>query len=328
MVSNAFEKALVLASSFRGATAPNPPVGAAVLDSQGQILSVQAHQKAGTAHAEVLAIEDCRSKGLLAQAHTLVVTLEPCNHTGRTLPCTNLILDTPKIRRVVIGAWDPNSKASGGAERLSQAGKEVIWAGTQPELEGIALRCEDLIAPFSQWIATGIPFVTVKTALDHSRPEAPMIPPPGQKTFTSPESLKLSHQLRKRADAIVTGSGTVLADLPEYTVRHVPDHPGKVRWLVVMDRRGRVALESPGWLQAAQNRGFRLQLEAERDWNQTLRFLGEQGVLEVLVEAGPTLSEAILSSGLWNQHVVIKRGNPEDSVEVLNNPCLPVSSKN
>jgi diaminohydroxyphosphoribosylaminopyrimidine deaminase / 5-amino-6-(5-phosphoribosylamino)uracil reductase len=290
-----------------GATAPNPPVGAVGLDSHGQIISIQAHLKAGTAHAEARVIEDCRSRGVLTKLAMMVVTLEPCNHHGRTPPCAETILQHPQIQRVVYGCPDPNQKvAGGGARRLKDSGLAVeVW----PSDGALEKNCRDLIEPFAHWSNTGLPWVTIKTAYDH---QGGMIPPPGQKTFTSAQSLVLAHELRKRADAILTGSGTVLADFPHFTVRNVIDHPGKTRWLVVMDRRNRL---EPQWILECEGRGFRVRRDFPTP-HEALRFLGKQGVLEVLVEAGPSLSRTFLTSGLWNQHVVIRQDkNGADQVE-------------
>jgi diaminohydroxyphosphoribosylaminopyrimidine deaminase/5-amino-6-(5-phosphoribosylamino)uracil reductase len=302
MEFQAFARALAEAERFAGATSPNPPVGAAAIDREGYLLSVQAHEKAGTAHAEAKVLDDCARRGLTGRIDALVVTLEPCNHHGRTPPCTEAIL-AADIRRVVFGARDPNPRvAGGGAERLRAAGVDVAEVAE----EALSRRCGELIAPFAHWARTGLPWVTVKRALDA---RGSMIPPAGAKTFASPESLRFAHELRRRADAIITGSGTVLADQPEFTVRRVPDHPGKRRWLAVLDRRGRVARDCPEWFEAARGRGF--DVLAAADLAQTLRELGAQGVVEALVEAGPGLSEAVLAGGFWNRHVVITQGTPD-----------------
>lgn len=298
----AFQMAIQEAQLFVGATAPNPPVGAAALDSSGQILSVQAHQKAGTPHAEALVIHELRSRGILDRVHTFLVTLEPCNHFGRTPPCTEGILATP-ARRVIFGAKDPNPKVAGGGEkRLQEAGIETSLVDDAE----LRRECEKLIEPFAYWSKTGLPYVTVKTAYTT---EGSMIPPLGRKTFTSPASLKFAHELRKRADAILTGSGTVLTDDPLFTIRHVPDHPGKKRWLVILDRSHRV---TDDWVEKAQDRGFRVMRDLE--FEDALRFLGKNGVLEVLVEAGPQVSASVLASSFWNRHVLITQGAPEDTI--------------
>lgn len=308
IISAAFARALAAAEAYRGATAPNPPVGCVVLDAQGWELAVAAHQRAGEAHAEAKALSVCAATGTLDRAHTLLVTLEPCNHTGRTPPCCDAILASP-VRAVWIGSADPNPVVrGGGARRLKDAGLAVHWmAEREPAL---AVAAAALIAPFAKRARTGLPWVTVKQALDET---GSMIPPAGQKTFTSQSSLRFAHQLRKRADAILTGSGTVLADLPEFTVRHVEDHAGKVRDLFILDRRKRVPA---AYLSLAQRRGFRTHLVSSLD--EAIALAVANGALEVLVEAGPTVSAHVLSTKLWDEHVIIRKsagGVASDSVQ-------------
>ncbi len=128
----ALRLAIAAASRFRGATAPNPPVGCCLLDGAGRAVALGAHRRAGTAHAEAAAIAAAREAGTLDRIRTVVVTLEPCNHHGRTPPCTEAILATP-AERVVIGAPDPNPQvAGGGARRLAGAGLAVTFAADDP----------------------------------------------------------------------------------------------------------------------------------------------------------------------------------------------------
>jgi diaminohydroxyphosphoribosylaminopyrimidine deaminase/5-amino-6-(5-phosphoribosylamino)uracil reductase len=254
-----------------------------------------------------------------------LITLEPCNHHGRVGPCTEAILGSG-IRRIIYGTQDPNPRVAGqGARRLIDAGLEVrALSETDPEAP-LARACRELIDAFGHWIATGRPWVVVKTAhkagyaggtsLEALRES--MIPPAGQKTFTSPSSLKLAHDLRRRADAILTGSGTVLADSPEFTVRHVPEHEIvasglKKRKLVVLDRQARVQTR---WLEQSRARGF--DVWVRQNLETTLTELGQAGVLEVLVEAGPELSSFILRSTLWDQHVLITQGNPPGNPDTV-----------
>ncbi|MCC7441266.1 MAG: RibD family protein, partial [Bdellovibrionales bacterium] len=124
-----------------------------------------------------------------------------------------------------------------------------------------------------------------------------------QKTFSSEESLIQAHALRRRADAILTGSGTVLADDPSFTVRKVPDHAERARWLIVLDRRRRVPEQ---WMDRAAARGLKARRAGSLE--EALDFLGSEGCLEVLVEAGPELTRSVIESGLWDEDVVIRAG--------------------
>jgi diaminohydroxyphosphoribosylaminopyrimidine deaminase / 5-amino-6-(5-phosphoribosylamino)uracil reductase len=298
--------ALMEAQKFEGATAPNPPVGCVLLDKHCTVLSVAAHQKAGTLHAEALAIKNCDTPELI---HTVVVTLEPCNHTGRTGPCTEAILSTP-AKNVWIGMKDPNRLvAGGGADRLRKAGLNVQFLNETdaPKLKSDLHR---LIAPFTKRALHGLPWVTIKQAVGT---QGGMIPPAGQKTFTSQSSLVLAHQLRRRADAIITGSGTVLADDPLFTVRLVEDFADKKRNLVLFDRRRSIP---QSYLNAATTRGFKISFAD--DLLQALKYLAEQGALEVLVEAGPSLTQSFLDSNLWDEHVLITKGDP-DHIQIIQN---------
>lgn len=306
VIADAFARALAAAGAHVGATAPNPPVGCVLLDAEGGILAVEAHRRAGEAHAEAAAIAAARAAGTAGRIHTVVATLEPCNHTGLTPPCVAAIVGTP-AQAVWIGVADPNPRvAGGGAAALAAYGLDVRFIADldDPAAPRLAAAAERLIAPFAKRVTTGRPFVTVKQALDEA---GSMIPPPGAKTFTSEASLTFAHALRKRADAILTGSGTVIADDPAFTVRHVADFAGKRRALVIADRRGRV---DPAYVARATARGFDVRITA--DVEAALERLGAEGALEVLVEAGPTLTHFVLAAGLCDEHVVIRRGGGPD----------------
>ncbi len=299
LVAAAFSRALQRARDYEGATAPNPPVGCVVLDAGGKQLAIAAHQKAGGLHAEALAIEQCRQQGTFAAIHTLLVTLEPCNHSGRTPPCSDTILTTP-ARRVWIGCKDPNrAVVGGGSEKLVAHGLSVRFiAGLDDERAAELTRLSKrLLAPFARLTSTGRPWLTIKQAINRA---GSMVPEPGHKTFTSKTSLLFAHKLRKRADAILTGSGTILADNPLFTVRQIADFEDKRRHLVIMDRRGRVP---ETYLEAARRAGFMPRLETDLD--AALARLGRAGVLKVLLEAGPALLEAVLAGGFWDEHVTI-----------------------
>ncbi|AYV48672.1 bifunctional diaminohydroxyphosphoribosylaminopyrimidine deaminase/5-amino-6-(5-phosphoribosylamino)uracil reductase RibD [Caulobacter flavus] len=309
-IAQAFRLALDAASQLAGATAPNPPVGCAVLAADGAVLAVEAHQGAGLPHAEAAALAACRDRW--DEVHTLVVTLEPCNHHGRTPPCVEAILASP-ARAVWIGARDPNpAVAGGGARRLATAGLDIAFVAGP-----LAAESARLIAPFAMRATQGRPWLTVKQAFTT---DGSMIPPTGAKTFASEASLDLAHALRRRADAVITGSGTILADAPLLTVRRVADPRRAPRRLAILDRRGRVPR---AYLDAARERGLEPSVHA--DIPALLADLAAGGALEALVEAGPTLSAAFLDAGLWDERVVITKaarpGDPDTVETVLRRPA-------
>ena len=310
-LAQAFALALDEAQAYVGATAPNPPVGCVILDADGAALARAAHVQAGQPHAEAAAIQACRAAGSVERIHTALVTLEPCSHYGRTPPCVEALLGTP-VKAVWIGALDPHPRAPrAGAARLAAAGisTAMIAALPHPDAAALAQSAQRLIAPFAKLSRTGRPWVRVKTALDAS---GSMIPPPGLKTFTSTSSLAHAHRLRRECEAIITGSGCILADDPAFTVRHVPDHPGRRRRLAILDRRGRVP---EAYLREARGRG--LDPSVHDDLPALLDALGAEGVLSALVEAGPTLRAAILDGGFWDEEIVFQRSPTEGEPDTV-----------
>lgn len=313
-VAEAFVVAIDGAAQFAGATAPNPPVGCVILDRQGRVLAAEAHKKAGTDHAEAAAILACRKAGTYERIDTIVVSLEPCGHVGRTPPCVDAITATP-ARTVWIGETDPNPHVCGrGAFILKEAGLAVRWLEELDHAFTAMLRrrLRRLMDPFRKWSTTRLPWITIKQAL---QADGSMIPPQGQKTFSSANGLKMAHRLRRRADAILTGSGTVLADSPAFTVRHVLDYRTVPRHLAILDRRGRTPAS---YLEQVRARGFDASLQTNlRD---ALRHLGKCEVMEVLIEAGPTLLETLWSHDLWDEEVVIQKiaEEAEDAVRIRN----------
>lgn len=314
-ISQAFRSAVDEARRFVGATAPNPPVGCTLLDEHGIVLATAAHHRAGDLHAEARALRLCAERGLTARIHTAVVTLEPCNHTGRTPPCAAALLETP-VRTVWIGCPDPNPQvAGGGADRLTEEGVDVRFLadaiGQLPDGAILLRECRALTAPFIKRSQTGESWLTVKQALTA---DGSMIPPAGQTTFTSPASLKLAHQLRRCTDAILTGTGTIRADLPGFTVRHVPDHEERQRRLLVICGHSRDLPAS--WLHTAEKT---FDLLWCRDVSEAPRLLGQHGALWTLLEAGPSLLEAIRNHNLWDDWLQIQQtvtGSP-DQIRVM-----------
>ena len=217
--------ALRLARRGYGMTSPNPMVGA-VLVKGGKIVGRGWHRRAGLPHAEIEALGDAQKRGHSPRGATLYVTLEPCCTHGRTPPCTDAII-AAGIRRVVIGAVDPNPKHAGkGFRILKRAGIEVTKAESSPR-DGrtaqraiptrIADECTRLNEAFNHWIVHRTPFVTVKAAMTL---DGKIATASGEsKWITGEKARACGMKLRQGADAILVGVNTILADDPSLTAR-------------------------------------------------------------------------------------------------------------
>ncbi|MFC7450309.1 bifunctional diaminohydroxyphosphoribosylaminopyrimidine deaminase/5-amino-6-(5-phosphoribosylamino)uracil reductase RibD [Rhodococcus daqingensis] len=263
----------------RGTTSPNPPVGAVILDEGGGVVGVGATSPAGGPHAEVMAL---RAAGSRARGGTAVVTLEPCNHQGRTGPCALALIEAG-VSRVIYAVGDPNPEAAGGAQALRSAGVDV--------LSGLGARDVEL-GPLRAWLhrqRTGRSHVTWKFAasLDGRSAAADG----SSQWITGPESRARVHQQRTTLDAIVVGTGTVLADDPWLTARN-PDggladrQPVRV---VVGER------EIPASARVLDDAAPTLVLRT-RDPREVVDALAE--LPDVLLEGGPHLAGAFLAAGL------------------------------
>jgi diaminohydroxyphosphoribosylaminopyrimidine deaminase / 5-amino-6-(5-phosphoribosylamino)uracil reductase len=223
-------RALALAARGRGLTSPNPMVGALVVQD-GAVIAERFHERAGGPHAEAAALEDA---GPRARGATLYVTLEPCNHVGRTPPCVDAIVRAG-VHRVVAATRDPNPRVTGGgAAALTAAGVEV-------SLGCLEHPARELNHAFFTAIALQRPHVTVKWAMTldgkiaaHDRQS---------RWITGEAARREAHRLRSASDAIVTGIGTVLADDPALTVRLEEPWP-REPYRVVVDGRARLPLEA------------------------------------------------------------------------------------
>lgn len=210
------KRALRLAAN--GHPSPNPHVGAVIALGE-ELISIGNHERCGHAHAEVVAIQRA---GARARGATLYVTLEPCNHYGRTGPCTEAIIGAG-IKRVVIGCRDMAPHKPGALDRLREAGIE-IEVGVQRE------KAQRLVEDFSKFMIKGLPFVTLKAAVTLDGRIAGR--GGDSKWITGEKARKEAHRLRARNDAILVGVGTVLKDNPRLTVRNVRG-PDPIR--VVLD---------------------------------------------------------------------------------------------
>lgn len=226
---SAMRRALELARRGEGAVEPNPQVGAVVLSAEGGIVGEGWHARFGGPHAEIVAIAEA---GDAARGGTLVVTLEPCCHHGKTPPCTDAVV-AAGLRRVVVATSDPfPSVAGAGIERLRAAGIEVT-VGT------CAAEARRLIAPFRRLVADGRPWVIAKWAMSLDGRIATV--GGDSRWISGEESRGLVHALRGRVDAILVGIGTALADDPLLTAR--PSGP-RSALRVVVDSLARLPLES------------------------------------------------------------------------------------
>lgn len=194
-----------------GAVEPNPLVGCIIGRPDGAVLGMGHHRRYGGPHAEVEALADCKSRGNDPRGATVWVTLEPCNHTGKTGPCTQALIEAG-VSRIVTARRDPNAEAAGGLERLRAA-------GIQTHIEPGAREAVRLTDPFALRHMARRPWVIAKWAQTADGATATRT---GESKWISCErSRRMVHRLRARVDAILTGIGTALADDPMLTARGV-----------------------------------------------------------------------------------------------------------
>lgn len=261
----------------------NPRVGCVILNARDEVVGLGFHQGSGTPHAEVVALSEA---GERARGGTAIVTLEPCNHTGRTGPCTEALLEAG-ISRVIFAEADPTS-AGGGAQRLRSAGVEIV--------EGIAI---DVIAPINrEWrqaVQMHRPFVRLKMAISlDGRVSGAQGEP---RALTGAQANTYVHQLRANAQAVIVGTGTALSDDPALTVRHVELGAAGPPLRVVMGAR---TIPAEARLRSAEAPFQQFFSESPA---QVLDSLYADGVREVLLEGGPTLAGEFLASGLVDEVV-------------------------
>ncbi|WP_211341248.1 bifunctional diaminohydroxyphosphoribosylaminopyrimidine deaminase/5-amino-6-(5-phosphoribosylamino)uracil reductase RibD [Desulfoglaeba alkanexedens] len=299
-------RALKLARRGEGWTSPNPMVGAVVVRGE-TVVGEGWHEKAGGPHAEVNAI---RRAGEAARGATLYVTLEPCNHTGRTPPCTWAVLEAG-IQRVVAGMKDPNPRVQGGGAAFLEA------HGLRVDLGVMERECRLLNQPFIKHVTQGLPYVTLKTA---STLDGRIASRTGDARWvTNERSRRFVHVLRHRLDAVLVGVGTALADDPLLTAR-LGRRPCRQPIRIVLDSKLRLPLSSrlagtarqvPLWIACAETaspeKEARLRdLGAEvirlnrsdrgLDLHQLLEGMGRRAVTSVLVEGGARVTGSFLDA--------------------------------
>lgn len=271
-MATAFEAA----ARVRTTTSPNPWVGAVVLSAAGEQVGVGATQPVGGAHAEVVAL---RAAGDAARGATLVVTLEPCSHDGRTPPCVDAVL-AAGIRRVIVAVEDPDPRVAGrGIAALRAAGVDV-------EVGMLAAEVTGQLEPYLHQRRTGRPYVVCKVATTVDGGIAAV--DGSSQWITCAEARTDAHQLRAESDAIVVGAGTVRSDDPSLTVRHVA---GRDPLRVVLGSAPAAARVRPC-------------IEWSGDLEQLLVELGQRGVVQVMVEGGSRVVRSFHDQGLVDRYVL------------------------
>jgi len=291
----------------KGTTYPNPPVGCVIVDPEGRVVGVGATEPAGGDHAEVLALR--RACGLAAGG-IAVVTLEPCNHYGKTPPCVNALIEA-RVGTVVYALPDPNAIAGGGAGRLQAAGVQVR--------SGV-LADQVAAGPLREWLhkqRTGLPHVTWKYA---SSVDGRSAAADGSSQWISSEASRLDlHRRRATADAIVVGTGTVLADDPALTAR-LPDGSLADRQpLRVVVGMREIPTEAK-----VLNDDSRTMVIRTHDPMEVLKAVSDR--TDVLLEGGPTLAGAFLRAGAVNRILAyvapILLGGPVTMVDDVGVPTI------
>jgi diaminohydroxyphosphoribosylaminopyrimidine deaminase / 5-amino-6-(5-phosphoribosylamino)uracil reductase len=308
------DEALALAHGAIGLSEPNPRVGCVILNAQGRVIGRGHTQKAGSAHAEVMALGDAQSRGESLHGATVYVTLEPCSHFGRTPPCCEALIQA-NVARVVMSIQDPNPLVAGqGAQRLRAAGITV-------QVGELAEASRALNVGFFSRMQRGRPWVRLKAAISLDGRTALMNG--ASQWITGPEARSDGHAYRKRAGAVLTGVGTVLDDNPRLDVRLVQTAIQPLR--VIVDSRldtpaqARI-LDTPGSVliyaacpdderrAALESRGAQIALmpgpKGKVDLNAMLIDLASRGINELHVEAGHKLNGSLVREGLVDEFLI------------------------
>ncbi len=305
--------ALELARKGLGRTSPNPCVGAVIV-SEDSVVGKGYHKKAGTPHAEVHAIADA---GANTPNSTLYVTLEPCNHTGRTPPCTHAILEAG-IARVIVGMTDPNPAVAGGGCSFLESHGIIVETGL------LEKECCEINRPFIKHTSTGLPWITMKAGMSLDGKITYRAGSGGQ--ITGEYSREVTHQLRNSSDAILVGIDTAIIDDPSLTTRLYSDHAPKDPLRIILDsnlrlspqaRMLRLQSESPIWIFCGPHapvkneqllheagaiiRRVKLDNNEQLDLHDVFSVLGQSDITSVLVEGGAKIHGSLLRNNLVDE---------------------------
>ena len=284
-------RALEVAEIGRGRVSPNPMVGC-VLVKDGEIIAEGWHDHLGGLHAEQMAIHDAEQKGHSPNGSTAYITLEPCNHFGRTPPCTEALM-WAGIKKAIIAHYDPNPTVRGqGIQVLRDAGIEVATGLLEQE-------AAQQMREFLYWCEHRRPIVTVKLAVDKHGSVDDRSQSAGR--FTSDGCLDAVHQLRKECDAILVGVETIIRDNPSLNIRRVPSERQPLR--IVIDPNGRIPKDS----QVLTDGGKTMVLNDDfSNLPALLNRLGDMEIQRLMVEGGPFTIKNFLEANLVDEFYLVR----------------------
>jgi len=294
-------RAIELAAGHR--THPNPRVGAVIVDGTGEVVGEGAHDGVGLPHAEVIALSQASDR---ARGATIYVTLEPCTHHGKTPPCTAAVVEAG-VSRVVIGAIDPDPRVSGsGVASLREAGVEVETGVLEHD-------AEEVDPAYFHHRRTGLPLVTLKLAMTMDGAVAAR--DGSSQWITSEEAREDAHRLRSTMDAVIVGAGTLRIDDPRLSAR-VGDESLVQPVPVVVAGRQSLPVDSRIWERSplvlsshpvGVPSGEVIVVGGKDDWpdpESAARALAERGLLDILLEGGPSLAGSWWRSGMVSRGVI------------------------
>jgi len=306
--------ALNIAEKGIGRVSPNPPVGC-ILVQGDRIIAEGWHNQIGDLHAEQAAIADAEIKGENTEGCIAYVTLEPCNHFGRTPPCTQALL-WAGVSKVVIASRDPNPNVRGkGIDALLAAGVDV-------EIGILENDANLQMQSFLNWCQFRRPLVTLKMAVDVNNKvdNNETI----ARRFTSQSSLQYAHALRRQSDAILVGSQTVIRDNPSLTIRMVNKDGASNPMRIILDTRGEIDKHANIWNNDATTMKIHgnsnetsidgiesismPSVTEQRNPADLLDLLGDRGIQELLVEGGPSVWTSFLENGVVDRVIHIRSG--------------------
>ena len=277
-------KAIEISAPYKYLVKPNPMVGALIV-KDGKILAEGAHKKFGEAHAEVNCFNSLKEK--IEEDHVMICTLEPCNHYGKTPPCTKKIIESG-IKKIIIGSLDPNPKVAGtGIKTLKDAGLEVSYGVLEKEVR-------ELNKFFFFKHENGRPFITIKIAssadwMSHSKD--------GSTTWITSEASRKDVQLiRAEHDAILTGGNTIRSDQPRMNAR--------VEFPLIQPQKILLSEQKEWDVSLDFFKDSKVQIIDEKDLVKVVEVLSKQELNSLLVEAGPRLVNSFLKEGLCDEMII------------------------